>query len=262
MSGSEDRDDKPRLEKFDGSMPSQYRKWRRKAQLMLLALPTTFSKDRWGAKLLEHLSGEAEEVCEGLSLDKLTKDDGHELVFQTLDAKYKELQKDALHKHLSEYFFGTSIRANETYRNLVVRLDTAYRHLQEHSVELPEEVRGWFLLRKLQLDAGAEAMVLTHTRGSLKYTDVTAAVTAIFPHGVSKTGGAKSKEVFEAVTEDGAEAEEHDDGSEDVFQAVADQIQQQEDYDEEDAIEVFETYQDIRKKMQQKKMNRGYRGEN
>ena len=125
MSGTGKEDERPKLERFDGSQPSLYRKWRRKAQLMLLALPTTFTKDRWGAKLMEYLAGEAEEVCEALSIEKLTKEGGHELVFEVLDAKYKELQQDALHKHLTEYFFGTSIRANETYRNLVVRLETA-----------------------------------------------------------------------------------------------------------------------------------------
>ncbi|CAE7929534.1 GIP, partial [Symbiodinium necroappetens] len=48
----------------------------------------------------------------------------------------------------------------------------------------------------------------------------------------------------------------------DVFQIVADQIQGQPDYDEEDALDVLETYQDIRRKMQQKKVGRGFRSTN
>ena len=132
MSGTSKEEERPRLERFDGTRPSEYRKWRRKAELMLLALPTTFTKDRWGAKVLEYLAGEAEEVCENIPLEKIVKEDGHKLVFEALDGKYKELQKDALHKHLTEYFFGTGIRANESYRNLTVRLETAYRRLQEH----------------------------------------------------------------------------------------------------------------------------------
>ncbi|CAE7833538.1 rluD [Symbiodinium sp. KB8] len=260
MSGTSKEEERPRLERFDGTKPSEYRRWRRKAELMLLALPTTFTKDRWGAKVLEYLAGEAEEVCENSPLEKIVKEDGHKLVFEGLDGKHKELQKDALHKHLTEYFFGTGIRANESYRNLTVRLETAYRRLQEHSVELPEEVRGWFLSRKLQLDPSSEAMILTHTRGSLSYKDVNGAVQAIFPQGVSKSGSGKSKEVFEAIADGGDSAGELDDGEgEDVFQAVADQIQAQDEYDDEDAIEVFETYADIRRKMQQKKMGRGYR---
>ena len=96
MSGAGKDDERPKLERFDGTNPSMYRKWKRKAQLMLLALPTTYTKDRWGAKLMEYLVGEAEEVCEALPLEKLVKEGGHELVFEALDAKYKELQKRCL----------------------------------------------------------------------------------------------------------------------------------------------------------------------
>ena len=70
-------------------------------------------------------------------------------------------------------------------------------------------------------------MVLTHTRGSLKYKDVTAAVQAIFPQGVAKAGNHKGRDVLEVLTEDGEEHDELEDGSEDVFQAVADTIQNQ-----------------------------------
>ncbi|CAE7563942.1 TY1B-PL [Symbiodinium natans] len=255
-------EERPKLERFDGTQPATYRKWRRKAELMLLALPTTYSKDRWGAKLMEFLSGEAEEVCEGIALEKIIKEGGHEIIFETLDGRYKDLQKDALQKHLTEYFYGTSIKAGESYRNMTIRLETAYRRLQEHKVELPDEVRGWFLLRKLQLESQAEAMVLTHTRGSLKYADVNSAAQAIFPQGCAKTGGGKSREVFETelLEEPGKTNQETDElDGDDVFQVIADQIQSQETYDDEEAIEVFESYQDIRRKMQQKKMARGYK---
>ena len=83
---------------------------------------------------------------------------------------------------------------------MTVRLDAAYRRLQEHKVELPSEVRGWFLLRKLQMDQTSEAMVLTHTKGSLTYEEVNKAIQTIFPSGSAK-GGAKVKEVYEAVAE-------------------------------------------------------------
>ena len=256
------KDEWTRLERFDGTQPSTYRKWRRKAELMIMALPNTYSKEKWGAKLMEFLSGEAEEVCEAIPLEKLIKEGGHELVFQALDAKYKQLQKDALHNHLQEYFYGISIKQGETYRNLMVRLETAYRRLQEHSVELPDEVKGWFLLRKLNLDVTSEAMVLTHTKGSLKYPDITGAVQSIFPQGTAKTGGAKVREVFEATeADDGKEIDGHEESIDEVFQAVADQVQQQEEYDDEDALEVCETYKDVRRQMQQRKLGRGYKNQ-
>ena len=147
---------------------------------------------------------------------------------------------------------------------MIIRLETAYRHLQEHAVELPEEVKGWFLLRKLQVDSTAEAMIMTTTKGSLKYPDVVEGVRAIFPQGVKPSGGHKLKEVFEATSADGEPSAEDaasgDETIEEVFQAVAEQLQSNEDYDDEEALDVFENYKEVRRKMQQKKLGRGYRG--
>ena len=217
------RDDGPKLERFDGTQPATYRRWGRKAELMLMALPNTYSKAKWGAKLMELLSGEAEEVCETIPVEKLIKDGGHELVLKALDDKYQELEKDALHKHLTEYFY----------------------------------VRGWFLLRKLGLESTAEAMILTHTKGSLKYPDIRKAVKDIFPQGVAKGASSKVKEVFEVDTVTTATTEEDD--VNEVYQAVADQVQNNPEYDDEDALDVFETYKEVRKQVQQRKLGRGYK---
>ncbi|CAE7033038.1 unnamed protein product, partial [Symbiodinium sp. CCMP2456] len=231
----------------------------RKAELMLMALPNTYSKEKWGAKLMELLSGEAEEVCETIPVEKLIKEGGHELVLKALDDKYQELEKDALHKHLTEYFYGVSIKGGETYRNLMVRLETSYRRLQEHKVELPEEVRGWFLLRKLGVEATAEAMILTHTKGSLKYPEVSKAVQDIFPQGFAKNTSSKVKEVFEVDNDTEAATTTEEDDVNEVYQAVADQVQNNPEYDDEDALDVFETYKEVRKQVQQRKLGRGYK---
>ncbi|CAE7637419.1 PCSK5 [Symbiodinium sp. CCMP2592] len=261
MSAASRDDERPRLERFDGSDPASYKRWRRKAELMLLALPSTMAKEKWGPKLCEFLHGEAEEVCEGISLEKLVSDTGYRLILETLDARYADLEQDALQKYLNEYFFKTQIKAGETYRNLTIRVDTAYRNLQEVKVQLPDEVRGWFLLRKLALDKSSEAMVLTATQGSLKYDDITKAVKSIFPQGKCSSTANRMKDVYAAEDEtDEPRDDEAGDGEEnEVFQVVADQFQNMEAYDDEEALDVLETYHDIRKKLQQKKMGRGYK---
>ena len=50
MSGSKD-DENVRLERFDGTKPAVYKRWRRKAELMLLALTTTFQLRGGGRSL-------------------------------------------------------------------------------------------------------------------------------------------------------------------------------------------------------------------
>ena len=78
-------------------------------------------------------------------------------------------------------------------------------------------------------------------------------------------GKSKDKEIFIAQedSETPNEATElevpgNDDFLE-VMEAVATQAQEQSDYESEDALEVFENYSSIRKKMQEKKTSRGFR---
>ncbi|CAE7257454.1 GIP [Symbiodinium microadriaticum] len=241
MSAASRDDERPKLDRFDGSDVAAYRKWRRKAELMLMALPSTIGKEKWGAKFCEYLYGEAEEVAEGVELDKVMSEGGHKLIFNLLDARYGDLETDALQKYLNEYFFKIQIKPGETYRNLMIRVETAYR--------------------KLGLDKNSEAMILTATQGGLKYEEIARAVKAVFPRGQCGAAASRARDVYAA--EDSAGNEEPETGGledeNDVFQIVADQIQGQPDYDEEDALDVLETYQDIRRKMQQKKVGRGFK---
>ena len=114
-------------------------------------------------------------------MTELTKEDGWlRKVFKAMDEKYKDLKQDEMHKALREYFYNLEIKPSETYRNFLVRLDTARRKLQQREIQLPAEVQGWFILRKLRLDNIAEALVLTATSGSLKVQDVAAALKAVY----------------------------------------------------------------------------------
>lgn len=145
-------------------------------------LPTTVPESKWGARLVEHLRGEAEELMEHVELSTITSDKGYQ-VFELLDERYKELDKDELQRCLKSYFYAAPIKNQETYRNFVIRMDTGYCGLARHKVELPEPARGWILLKKLMLDSTSEALIMTSTLGSLKYTDVLAALKAVFPNG-------------------------------------------------------------------------------
>ena len=140
------------------------------------------------------------------------------------------------------------IKQGETYRQFIVRLETTYRHLASHNIELPSEVKGWFLLKKLCLDSTQEALVLTASAGSLKYQSITeASYNKVMPEGKCLTN-VKAKEVFVHVVGKEQECVEtnNDETVDDVFEAIADMVQS-EDGDYEDGLEVFETYTEIRK---------------
>ena len=112
------------LEKFDGSDSTEYRKWRRKAELYLQGLPTTVPEKKWGAKIMEHLTGEAEELVEHMPIDQVVSEGGWQQIFKLLDEKYKEPDRDELQRNLKEYFYAAQIREGESYRNFMKAWNT------------------------------------------------------------------------------------------------------------------------------------------
>lgn len=87
MSNAEKEGQTKSLDKFSGQDTSDYGRWRRRAELYLAALPTTIPEKKWGAKLMEHLSGEAEELMDQLAIEDLLKDDGYKMVLNLLDVQ-------------------------------------------------------------------------------------------------------------------------------------------------------------------------------
>ena len=102
------------------------------------------------------------------------------------------------------------------------------------------------------MDQTQEALILTATKGALDYKDVVQAIHAVFPNGKGQAVKPKDKDVFVV-----AEAKESDGDSDDheVFEAlqgVADQIQDRSDYDSEEALDVYETYKDVKRRVQER----------
>ena len=94
-----------------------------------------------------------------------------------------------------------------TCKNVSIRLETA------------EEVRGWFLLRELQLQPAAEAMILTIMRGSRTYMDVDAIIKSVFLQGAARTStGSRFMKVLKALPRKARRTEFYPDF--DVFQAL------------------------------------------
>ena len=138
-------------------------------------------------------------------------------------------------------------------KNFCTRVATSHRKLQDQGVTLPEEVQGWFLMRKLHLDASQEAMLLTATAGSYKVGAVVNAVKAIL---ANQRGTHKQKETFSAESEVNY-TEASDD--EQLVQVLAAELQDKPDYHDEELIEVYETYKQVRSKMNEVKKTRGFR---
>lgn len=154
-------------------------RWSLTAALMLISLPSTYAASKLGPKLMEYIGGDAELAVEHLKVEDIAKTGGEQEIFRVLDERYMPLEKDDMSEALKGYFFETQIRGGESMKNFCTGVATSHRKLQDQGVTLPEEVQGWFLMRKLHLDASQEAMLLTATARSYKVGALVNAVKAI-----------------------------------------------------------------------------------
>lgn len=253
-------DERSKLETFDGSNPGAYRMWKRRAQLHIAGLPNTVPKEKYGPRLMEFVKGEAESLLEAISVDELMKEGGDKQIWQVLDDKYQPQPRDLLQHALKNYFYDLSVRPSESYAQFLARYDAAHRLLKEQSVELPDKVRGYMLLKKLRLDPDQESMVLTHSQSNLEYDKIVSAVRGIFPDG--KGPVKNSKEVFQMegyVNEsDEVTVLDEDEELQEAAEAIAAEHQVQGGDDDEAALETFESYLEVRKKLQMQRTNRGF----
>ena len=260
MAHSASLDDKtPVLETFTGVDPMSYKLWRRKAQLMLASLPTTIGKEKHGAKLMQFVSGEAESLLETLDIEEICKTGGDKKVLEILDEKYMPRPRDLLHVALKTYFYDMAVKPGEPYQQFLARLDASYRKLREQEVELNATVRGYMLLKKLRLESKEESMVLTATKGSMDFPEIVDAIRSIFPEGKGSTN--RTKEVFQTEESEMTSRSSADSDLDvlEVMEAIADEFQgREDDFEDEEVLETFESYAEVRKKIVEKKKARGF----
>lgn len=86
--------DRAKLETFDGTNAAGYKKWKRRACMMLASLPSTISEKKYGPKLMTYLSGEAESLVDHIEISKICDTGGDKLIWEALDEKYGPQQID------------------------------------------------------------------------------------------------------------------------------------------------------------------------
>lgn len=253
-------EEKGRIESFDGSDPGMYRRWKRRAQLMLAALPSTVSEAKYGPRLMEFIKGEAETLLEQIPVDDLTQTGGDK-IWAILDEKFGPQPRDLLQLALRGFFYELQVKPSETFPQFLARFDSANRLLVEQGIKLPSQVLGYMLLKKLRLESGQESMVMTHTQGKLEFEELQRAVRAIFPDGKGSVRKDKEKDVFQADVQFGTDElamVDDDTDMNEVAELIALEHQQAGGEDDEEALEAFESYLDVRRKLREQKVSRGF----
>ena len=198
--------------------------------------------------------GEAESLLETLSVEDIVKEGGEKAIFTTLDEKYLPQPRDLLHQALKNFFYDLSVKQGEGYQQFLARFDAATRKMAEQEVKLPGKALGFMLLKKMRFEAREESMVLTATKGDM---DIRAAIRSIFPEGRGPPQH-KTKEVFKTEVDEPENETFTGEDYQDVLEELVDDYQAREDFEEEDVLEAFESYQEIRRKVTERKKARGF----
>lgn len=222
---------------------------------MLASLPSTIGKEKHGPKLMAYVSGEAEALLEHLGVEDICSEGGDQKIWKIMDEKYSPQPIDLLQEGLRGFFYELQVKQGESFRQFSARFTAAQRKLEEQKVTLPEVVQGFLFMKKLKLDAQHESMLLTMSGGKLELSSILHAMNAIFPVGKGGMCKANVKDVYQAETEEFLDEEEE---LQQAMEMLADDIQAKEDWQEEDILEAFESYTEIRKKLQDQKIGRGY----
>ena len=120
-------DDRVALQSCDGSEPGAYRRWKRRAHLLLAAFPKT---DKLGPRLMPVIKGEAEQLCELIPVEDLCSKGADFKVFKLPDGKYGPWLVDLLHTALKTFFYELMIKPSEAYQEFVARFAKAVRLLR------------------------------------------------------------------------------------------------------------------------------------
>ena len=63
---------------------------------MVAALTNTIPKEKYGPRLMQYVKGEAEQLCEGITVEDLGSEGGDVRIFKLLDEKFGPLPMDML----------------------------------------------------------------------------------------------------------------------------------------------------------------------
>ena len=95
--------------------------------MILAAFPSTIGKEKHGARLMEHIRGEAENLLETINVDEISQENGDKKIIKILDEKHQPQPRDLLHAAPQGYFYDFAIRPGESYQQFLARYDAALR---------------------------------------------------------------------------------------------------------------------------------------
>lgn len=161
-----DRDPPPA---FNGDV-DLYKQFER--DLKLWRHDTDVPVKKHGVKVLRMLSGTAKAVCNELSVEQITSEQGVEHIVAKLKEHFQPHLEQTMPKAFEKAVYGDPRRGKESIGEFILRQETAFRELQEEGIKPADEVKGYILYRQSNLSQVQEDQITTWTQGRFEKPEV------------------------------------------------------------------------------------------
>ena len=145
---------------FDGQ-PSSYQEWRKRIGIYHLKMKLQKHTEESILNIIGLLQGTAWKLVEGFDLDKIDKEGTFDDLMKLLDNAFRSDSRVRLPQDFDAYFSHLSGKPGETLLSYVTEHDEKLRKVQEHGIQIPDEVQGWLLLKKSNVTKEQKQMIIT-----------------------------------------------------------------------------------------------------
>ena len=117
-------------------------------------------------------------IVNELHLDTLTRDDGGRIVYEHIYTAYKEYIELTMTKHLEAALYSDQCRRSrgEALLSYTSCRQFLFRYLENSGISLPNDAKGYLLLRDSKISAQAWDTVTTWTKNSYDYQTIIGAL--------------------------------------------------------------------------------------
>ena len=181
-------DSQPKIRIFDGSgnqAAQDYKDWKKWAKASLIvAVAKGLESTAAGPLLFTYISGVAAYALEDIDLSALQTHNGQDVIFERLDQRYPEQQKqDMLGEILTEIFRFRAQKGERT-SDYIGRGRVLLAQADKKGVKFPPEAGGFLLIWGLRLDKEQKAVILSASGRSWKLDDIASALLATYSDGL------------------------------------------------------------------------------
>ena len=226
-SSSADAGGHVRMLSGDNEDAKEYKRWKTWVANKLLTLSDKVPKEAHGAYVYTLLSGKALECVEHLDPAEYQKEDGQAVLFKLLDQRFPQKDNTDEMAEVLSAVFSLKATEGESLKTWVSRASELFDRCQRKcNVSLPEEARGWIVLRRSGLSEEQQAVVLARSLGVLTREEVSRAMRSCYPDFTAPRkralgAGMVEDEVFLEASGDLSEPWDEGETFEDVEQFLA-----------------------------------------